>query len=156
MRIASAGSTWRPEDLTGAGAAKSPGRWNKVGEKVVYAAPTLAMAVLESAAHIESGGLPLNKYIIEITVPDDVWGARLLLGQADLPSGWDAIPTSMVSKDRGSEWYNGAAHALVELPSVIVPEESIVLINAQHPDSNKITAVAGRKYVYNELFRGRN
>lgn len=114
------------------------------------------MAVLESAAHIESGGLPLNKYIIEITVPDDVWEARLRLGQTDLPSGWDAIPTSMVSMDRGSEWYNEAAHALLELPSVIVPEETIVLINAQHPDSNKITAVAGRKYVYNELFRGRH
>lgn len=154
-RIGSTGPIWTPDDMTGAGAAASPGRWNRAGERVIYAAPTLAMAVLETAAHIDDSGLPLNKYVIEMEVPDDVWAARLVVHASALPVGWDAIPHGMVSIDTGSRWYVGGAHAVIELPSVVVPEESIVLINAQHADSRRILARATRRLQYNLLFRGR-
>jgi RES domain-containing protein len=139
--------------MTGAGAAYSPGRWNKQGEMVVYAASTLAMAVLETAAHIDDSGLPLNKYVIEIDVPDDVWAVRLVMPAAALQVGWDAIPHGMISVDAGSAWYTAGAHAIIELPSVIAPEETIVLINAQHPDSQRMVARATRRFQYNLLFR---
>jgi len=153
-RIASTGPAWRPDDMTGAGAAHSPGRWNKPGEMVIYAAPTLAMATLETAAHIDDSGLPLNKYVIEIEVPDDVWAGRQTLTAGDLPAGWDAIPHGVVSIEAGSAWYTANRHALIELPSVIVPEEPIVVINTRHPDSRRITARATRRFQYNLLFRG--
>lgn len=154
-RIGSTGPTWSPDDMTGAGAALSPGRWNKRGEMVVYAAPTLAMAVLETAAHIDDSGLPLNKYVIEIDVPDAVWDARLIMRADELQVGWDAIPHGMISVDTGSKWYNSGsgARAIIELPSVIAPEETIVLINAQHPDTQRMTARATRRFQYNLLFR---
>ena len=44
---------------------------------------------------------------------------------------------------------------MVELPSVIVPEETIVLINAQHPGTQHMRAWAMRRLQYNLLFRGR-
>lgn len=153
-RIGTAGPTWRPEDLSGTGPAMSPGRWNKAGEHITYAAPTLAMAVLETSAHIDDTGLPLNRFVIEIDVPDDVWEARQVMSANDLDGGWDAIPHAMVSIETGSAWYAAAAHAILELPSVIVPEESIVLINAQHPDTQRITSRATRRFQYNLLFRG--
>lgn len=152
-RIGSTGPTWRPEDISGVGAAYSPGRWNKPGQAVVYTAPTLAMAVLETAAHIDDSGLPLNKYVIEIDVPDDVWAARRVVTADALPSGWDAIPHGVVSVEAGSAWYLAQGQALVELPSVIVPEETVVLINAQHPDAQRLTARATRRLQYNLLFR---
>ncbi len=154
-RIGSTGPSWAPDDMTGAGAAASPGRWNRAGERVIYAAPSLAMAVLETAAHIDDSGLPLNKYVIEIDVPDEVWAARLIVPAPALPVGWDAIPHGMVSIDTGSHWYARGAHAMVELPSVIVPEETIVLIHAQHPDTQRMRARATRRLQYNLLFRGR-
>ncbi|WP_145479235.1 RES family NAD+ phosphorylase [Stenotrophomonas rhizophila] len=154
-RIGSTGPTWAPDDMTGAGAATSPGRWNREGERVIYAAPSLAMAVLETAAHIDDSGLPLNKYVIEIDVPDEVWAARLIVSVHTLPVGWDAIPHGMVSIDTGSNWYAGGAHAIIELPSAIVPEETIVLINAQHADSRRMRAQATRRLQYNLLFRER-
>lgn len=123
---------------------------------VVYAAPSLAMAVLETAAHIDDTGLPLNKYVIDIQVPDVLWAARQVIGPGELPVGWDAIPHGMPSVTAGSAWYAAGSTALLELPSVIAPEETIVLINAQHPDAALITAIATRRFQYNLLFRGKN
>lgn len=154
-RIGSTGPTWAPDDMTGAGAARSAGRWNRPGERVIYAAPSLAMAALETTAHIDDSGLPLNKYVIEIDVPDEVWDARLVVAPSALPVGWDAIPHGMPSINVGSAWYTAGAHAIVEFPSVIAPEESVVLINAQHSDSLRMSARATRRLQYNLLFRGR-
>ena len=131
----------------------SPGRWNRVGERVVYAAPTLAMAVLETAAHIDDGGLPLNRHVIGIEVPEKVWDARRRVQVDDLPAGWDAIPYGLPSVAMGSAWYREGAAALIELPSVIVPEESIVLINSEHADTADMRASVLRKFQYNALFR---
>lgn len=154
-RIGSAGPEWGPADLSGAGAASSPGRWNKKGELVLYAAPTLAMAVLETAAHIDDSGLPLNKYVIDIDIPDDIWTTRHVFTLDGLPVGWDAVPCGMSSVHTGSAWYGARASALLQAPSVIVPEETIIVINAQHPDAHRITARAIRRFQYNLLFRPR-
>jgi RES domain-containing protein len=154
-RIGSTGPGWAPNDLTGAGAATSPGRWNKPGELVIYAAPLLPTAVLETAAHIDDGGLPLNKYIIEIDVPDTIWNKRAVMAVDTLEGGWDAIPHGRVSIEIGSAWYSAGVHAIAEFPSAIIPEVSIVLINAQHPDTANITAATGRKFQYNMLFRAK-
>ncbi|MDZ4348064.1 MAG: RES domain-containing protein [Xanthomonadaceae bacterium] len=155
FRIGSAGPAWKPADISGEGAAADPGRWNKLGERVVYAAPTLAMAVLETSAHIDDSGLPLNKYVIDIHVDDALWAARRIIAASDLPVGWDAIPHGLISIDCGSDWYASAKQAILELPSAIVPEETIVLINAKHPNARKITAKATRRFQYNLLFRSR-
>lgn len=155
VRIGSTGPTWAPDDLSGAGAAASPGRWNQIGERVIYAAPTLAMAVLETAAHVDDSGLPLNRYVIEIDVPAPVWAARQRIHAGGLPVGWDAIPHGIVSITAGSAWYAAGKTAILELPSVIVPEETIVLINAQHADAKDLRARATRRFDYNLLFRRR-
>ena len=72
-RIATATRTYRADDLTGTEAAKYPWRWNADGEKVVYAATSLAIAVLETAAHIDSAGLPMNRFLVELDVAAGVW-----------------------------------------------------------------------------------
>ena len=73
--------------MTGAGAAKHPGRWNHYKEAVVYCAPTIAMAVLETAAHIDDSGLPSNRYLIEIEVSDATWARREQVDVAKMPLG---------------------------------------------------------------------
>jgi hypothetical protein len=40
------------------------------------------------------------------------------------------------------------------VPSVIVPEEEIALINPRHSDAASIIAAVRRKFLYNALFRG--
>lgn len=155
FRIASSGTSWLPADMSGAGAAAEPGRWNGPGEHVIYAAPSLAMAILETAAHIDDGGLPLNKYVIEIEVPPALWASRRALTPAALPGGWDAIPHGLASISAGSAWLKSGSEAILELPSVIAPEETVVLINASHADAKLLSATATRRFQYNLLFRPR-
>jgi len=152
-RIAAETRNYAAADLSGAGAAKSPGRWNKEGEPVVYAAQSIALAVLETAAHIDSAGLPLNRFVVEINIPDKIWAARITLTEAQLPATWAATPAGQASIDVGSRWLSSAKSALLLLPSVIVPEEMVVLLNPKHPESQNITATVIRRFEYDRLFR---
>ncbi len=152
-RIGSAGPSWTPTDLSGTGSAISPGRWNTNGNHAVYVAPTVAMAILETAAHVRMPALPLNRYLVEIDVPDDVWARRQVTLDGQLKVGWDAVPHGMISTSYGDSWLLRIGEALNELPSSIAPEESIVLINPKHPDANRITAKAIRRVHYSLLFR---
>ena len=152
-RIASDSRTYTATDLSGGGAANSPGRWNELGQKVTYASLTLSLAVLETAAHIDDGGLPLNRYIIKIEVPDTVWGLVETLDIATLGPTWSSIPAGHASVTVGAAWIRAAASPLLLVPSVIVPEERAVLINPAHPQSASITASVHRPFHYHSLFR---
>ena len=152
-RIATETRQFKAQDLSGAGAAKHPGRWNADNEPVVYTAPSIALAVLETAAYINPSGLPLNRFLIEISVPEAVWAARKQLQLADLEPAWAAVPAGPVTVKAGSAWLTSRESALLLVPSVIVPEESCVLINPAHADSAKITAKVLRRFEYGALFR---
>ena len=152
-RIAADTRRYPASDISGAGAAKSPGRWNDTGEAVLYAAPTIAMAVLETAAHIDDAGLPLNRYLLELDVPDEVWNLREELDVAALPLTWSAIPAGQASVKVGSAWLASLRTPILLVPSVIVPEEYASLINPLHPECKRITARIVRLFEYNQLFR---
>ncbi len=153
-RIASETRNYKADDLSGAGAAKNPGRWNDDGQAVIYTAPSIALAVLETAAHVDDSGLPLNRYLVRIDVPDGIWAARIVMQVAALPATWSAIPAGRASVQAGGDWLRGRATVLLEVPSVIVPEESAVLVNPSHPDARKLSATIVRLFEYNRLFRG--
>ena len=153
-RIASETRQYGAADLSGAGAAAKPGRWNAIGEAVLYAAPTIAMAVLETAAHIDDAGLPQNRFVVRLDVPEKTWRARITLGVDALPVAWAAIPAGRTSVGYGSRWIREGASALLEVPSVIVPEETVVALNATHPEIERLKATVVRRFDYPRLFRG--
>ena len=69
---------WTAEDLAGKGAAQKGARWNHAGEHVTYAATSISLAAWETRAHFGKGAaLPWNRYLVRVSVPDDVWAARL-------------------------------------------------------------------------------
>lgn len=152
-RIAAETRKYQATDLSGQGAAFSPGRWNNESEAVVYASPTIAIAVLETAAHIDDAGLPLNRFLVEIEVPDAIWAKRVVQNTANLPPQWNAIPAGMASTHVGASWLASKASVILLVPSVIVPEEPAALINPAHGDAGKITAKVVRKFEYSNLFR---
>jgi RES domain-containing protein len=152
-RIAAETRRYGAADLSGAGAAAKPGRWNAIGEPVLYAAPTLAMAVLETAAHIDDAGLPQNRFVVRIDVPDKIWRTRITLGADALPVTWAAIPAGRASVTLGSRWLREGASAVLEVPSVIVPEESVVVLNPAHRDSARINSAVVRRFEYQRMYR---
>lgn len=154
-RIATETRLYKADDLSGAGAAKNPGRWNELGQPVLYAAPTIAMAVLETAAHVDAGGLPLNKFLVRLEIPPAVWRKRKELDPTTLPVTWSAVPAGVTSAEIGSTWIKSSDSTILLVPSVIVPEERAALINPAHPGAAKISASIVRQFEYDKLFRGR-
>jgi RES domain-containing protein len=136
-RIAAETRAYPATDMSGGGAALRPGRWNGDKEPIIYSALTISMAVLETAAHIDDTGLPLNRYLIELNVPEHIWASREVVNPRKLPSTWAAIPAGRASVKVGSEWLSSLRSAILVVPSVIVPEESVVLINPRHVEGKK-------------------
>lgn len=152
-RIATETRTYSATDLSGAGAALYPGRWNELQQPVVYCSPSIAIAVLETAAHINDAGLPMNRFLIEIHVPKEIWDLHEVAKLSSLPNTWAAIPAGSASAKFGSKWLSSLRSPILLVPSVIVPEEFAALINPLHSASSKITATVVRPFEYNKLFR---
>jgi RES domain-containing protein len=154
-RIAAETRSYPATDLSGAGAAKNPGRWNEDSQRVLYTAPTIAIAVLETAAHIDAAGLPLNRFLVGIEVPDSAWAARDELNIHALPATWSAIPAGKASVAIGAEWLRSLRSLVLVVPSVIVPEEAATLLNPADPGAGMLTATVIRPFEYDKLFRAR-
>ncbi|MDQ2801463.1 MAG: RES family NAD+ phosphorylase [Pseudomonadota bacterium] len=147
-RIATDTKSYEADDLSGAGAKDTGGRWNAVGDPLVYTSETQALACLETVVHLNAGGLPLNRYLVSVTIPTAVWTDARTESPSSLPVGWDADPSGRASIQFGTAWIRSVASALLRVPSVIVPDEYNVLINPLHPDSRDIIASKIRKWLY--------
>jgi RES domain-containing protein len=145
-RIAATTPNYHCDDMTGGGAKKTGGRWNSAGIPVIYVSGSIALAALETFVHLTSAPtLPLNRYLVEIKVPSDLFNNAI---QLITQVGWDAEPPGLVSTNAGNGWAHSNAGLLAKVPSVIVPEEFNYLINPAHPNATGIKAIAVRKWLY--------
>jgi len=147
-RIATDTKTYEADDLSGAGAKETGGRWNEAGVPLVYTSETQALACLETIVHLNAGGLPLNRYLVSITIPATLWASAQMETSLSVPVGWDAEPAGRASIKFGTAWIRSMTSALLRVPSVIVQEEYNVLINPLHPDGSAIRAVKVRRWLY--------
>lgn len=149
-RIAVETPAYPASDLSGTGARITGGRWNSKGAPVVYCSTSIALATLETVHYLRGGGLPFNRYLVRIAIPDDVWDARQVLDP--FPGGWDAIPAGLSGKRAGDGWIAAGKSALLLVPSVIVPDECNVLLNPRHADAAAVTASTVRRWIYDPRF----
>jgi RES domain-containing protein len=138
------------DDRSGKGAEKSGGRWNREGTPVLYTSLSRALACLETLVHLSgSAPLPLNRYLVEITIPQTAWKARRTFDRGDPANvGWDAEPAGLISIDWGTAWLDSKASLVAVVPSIIVPEEENILLNPRHPDAGKLRFAKKRKWTY--------
>ena len=152
-RIATDTPEYTADDLSGAGAERSGGRWNARGTPLVYASGSRALACLETVVHLGGApALPLNRYLVRIDVPADLWAARSVFDAAQ-HVGWDALPAGRVSIAWGTTWAAEGATCLAEVPSVVVPEEANLLVNPHHPGARRIAATKLRRWLYDPRTR---
>lgn len=108
----------------------------------------MALACLETIVHLGgSHPLPLNRYLIEIEIPDDAWKARTQFDVA-LHVGWDALPAGLVSLDWGKIWAKSGVQLIAHVPSIVVPEECNFLLNSAHPLVTTLVAKKIRRWMY--------
>ena len=147
-RIAIDTREYAADDCSGTGAKLTGGRWNRAGLAVLYCASTPSLACLETLVHLGTGSLPLNRYLVAIDIPDAIWARREIHTAATLPAGWDSLPAGNVSLDLGDAWIKGGRTSVLAVPSIVVPEEHVVLINPRHRESRGLTATKIRKWSY--------
>ena len=152
-RIATDTPDYEADDLAGKGAEQSGGRWNERGVPLVYASETRALACLETIVHLNAGGLPFNRYLVTIEIPDDVWSGARRQTAASVAVGWEAEPAGQISIGFGTAWVRAGTSAVLIVPSVIAPEESNILVNPLHADSRRIAAKKVQRWLYDPRFR---
>lgn len=119
----------------GGGGLIRSGRWHEKGHRVVYAASSEALAVLEILVHLSSvTEIPLYK-CVKAAIPDE-----LIVDVRDaggLPRDWNAtVPAA--ARRIGTAWLKVQRAAVLSVPSVVVPREYNYVINPAHPDFSRI------------------
>jgi RES domain-containing protein len=110
-------------DLSGEGGRLYAGRWHDTGRPIIYTATEPALAVLEVRANLD---LPFA------LLPDDYVLMRLEAA-AMHPEHIPSLPPN--PRDFGNAWLTSRRSALLQVPSVVVPQASNMLINPLHPDA---------------------
>lgn len=147
-RIATDTPDYGADDLSGKGAERTGGRWNRKGTPLIYASTSVALACLETLVLLTGGmSLPLNRYLVRISVSPTAWRNRVIFDPAE-QLGWDAEPPGLVSMDWGTQWALSGASLLAEVPSVVVPEESNILINPTYKGARRLNVRKLRRWRY--------
>ncbi len=113
-------------DLNGTGAAIYGGRWNSIGNFMLYTAQTSSLSILEHLAHI-IGAEPVKYVLTTLIVKNHIEE----LQTNSLRKNWQANET--LSQEIGDQWIRNRESAVLSVPSVINPLERNILINPNHP-----------------------
>lgn len=122
-------------DLSGKGAEKAGGRWNKRGTAVLYTCPGIALCTTEVAVHLPLGILPDNYALVSIEIPD---GEMLKIEEDLLPYEWDTFPYHEYTQRLGSLFVSEARFLCMRVPSAVVPGEYNIIINPAHAQARKV------------------
>jgi RES domain-containing protein len=124
----------RYAELSGFGAKKTGGRWNRKGIAALYTAQNAALAVLEGVVHLDKAELPDDYVMLEISVPDPA-----------------IVSIDHQSDERLEFLYQNGHRGLASesigfsIPSIIIPHDRVVVLYpeaAMSTSSLAITTVA--------------
>jgi RES domain-containing protein len=125
-------ANYAKEAFSGEGAFKYGGRWNSIGTRVVYTAESIALATLE----ILAGGAPISLLGDYIKIPVE-FDDSLIHSPDRLPDNWDRYPPGRKTREIGDAWARESKSLVLKVPSAVVKEECIYIINPFHPDAAK-------------------
>ena len=120
-------AVWPPE-----GTLFADGRWNKPGQWIIYASPSISLAKLEILANESS--LPVKRVCmtLEIAEKADIYE----ITSKDLPENWMVRPYPAILTDFTKQFIN-SGRQLMQVPSAQSYREQNYLINVRHPDFHK-------------------
>lgn len=126
------------DDLSGKGSELAGGRWNEIGMPALYLAQNISLSVLETIVHCRRVSDLHNRLLLSVEVPD---GLLDELAPGELPPGWNKTPWHRDTVRLGSEWLSSQNNLLLKLPSALVSQENIFLVNPLHEKHGLIKVV---------------
>jgi len=122
--------------FSGEGARLYGGRWNNKGTAMVYTSGSLSLATLELLVHLDSHLILQEHYVyFKVEIPKELC---VTYPKAQLPPYWNGAVANAETRAVGDHWYSCGKIAVLEVPSVISPEEPNFLLNPHHLDFSKI------------------
>ncbi len=128
----------RADDLSGEGAEKAGGRWNNKGYPAIYLANNRSLAILETIVHCQYIRDLYNRYILSIEVPEDLID---IFDRKKLPENWNSTPYNNFTIIEGTRWLQSFNNLTLKMPSAVVPEEFIFMVNPRHPEAKRVKII---------------
>ncbi|MCC5930591.1 MAG: RES family NAD+ phosphorylase [Cyclobacteriaceae bacterium] len=126
---------YKYETLSGIGAEKVGGRWNRVGTRAVYCSENISLALLEYYVHSENiANLPKEILIAKIILPDEFEIREL----KKLPEGWSQYPYSSQTTEVFSALAISREFFALKVPSAIVNLEFNYILNPLFKEFGKV------------------
>jgi RES domain-containing protein len=131
--------------LDGIGGTFADGRWHTRGARVVYFGASAGIVVLERLAHTDPDLLPTDLRLACFEFPTAI--SAINAGEISaLPENW--VQNGKATRRIGAQWRSEGASPLLAVPSVILPEESNYVLNAQHPEAKSLQLVRERSFTF--------
>ncbi|NER12784.1 RES domain-containing protein [Leptobacterium flavescens] len=136
--------------LSGIGAEKVGGRWNKIGTRAVYTSENVSLCYLEIVMHLDiSEDLPDDRILVHIEIPDEIEISE----EKKLPKNWNSFPYNSGTQEIFTKFCNERKGAVLKVPSAIVGSEYNFVINPLHPDAAKIKIVKIEKFSFDKRLK---
>jgi RES domain-containing protein len=135
-------------ELDGEGARLFGGRWNSPGLRALYTSSHLSLSVLETYVNIPPAlrnSLPVFQ-AVKISIPDAASTTRIL--PAQLTEFLIAPDPAAASRAIGDDWIRRRDSLVLQVPSVLVPEEDNLIVNAEHPGAREVRIVSTRAFQF--------
>ena len=132
-------------DLSGNGAKEHGGRWNSVGNNMLYTSENISLSLLEILCNIQMEFIQNNLALIELKITNTDLLETLPLNE--LPSNWNQYPAPSILQSIGDNFLKRGEFLGLIVPSAIVSEENNILINPLHIKFDEVKAVMQKKYV---------
>jgi len=123
------------DSLSGEGARRDGGRWNRPGVPVVYLADSLPLAVLEILVRLQHVGILSGFSQARVEIPDR---AVETIDRKDLPEDWRTSPRPEAVAAIGERWVREARTAVLAVPSALLPSEKNFVMNPAHRDFGRV------------------
>lgn len=135
-------------DLSGMGAFLYGGRWNETGVHMLYTADSVALATLESLAHLRRGMTASDFVLVTLQLPEGSYPS--VEDFMHLPSDWMLPPPySKITQAVGkSGWFQ--EHLAVRVPSVVTKKDDNYLINPSHALMKEVTVLSVEPYDFDQ------
>lgn len=129
---------YQNETLSGIGAEKMGGRWNKVGTRAVYCSENVSLALLEYYIHSQNiSYLPKEILVARIEFPDAFEIRKL----STLPKYWNGYPYGAETTEVFSDLVLDNDFFALKVPSAIVGIEHNYILNPLFKGFNEVKVI---------------
>ena len=139
MRIYRIAKSVYIDDLSGEGARLYGGRWNWVGDPMLYFSKNLSLCLLEILVHVDYGQLPKDYAYMEVEIPDS--SIKMVQSLEFIKPKWHTEEAVTQLQMIGSAWLEKQESLALLVPSAVLQKEFNVLVNPMHEDFKKLKLV---------------